>query len=168
LTPELIRQSGKKKRDNFSIYVNGYDSKTGNEYMLDLDHGKYTIDEQVDLIVKLCKDWRVDTLGIESNAYQAGLAQLVRAKLQKEGAPTRIKEIITDKDKIRRARIHSVAFEGGFIKLRTDHPKSAKIRQEIEEFPFGEHDDTFDSLMLARECRVAQKPRAFHNKPVGF
>lgn len=158
----------KESSDNFSMYVNGFDKITSTEYMLDLVHGKFTIDEQVLEIVRLCREWQIETLGIESNAYQAGLAQLVKKALQKEGLTTRVKEIHTDKDKIRRARIHSVAFEGGFIRLRTDHPKYARIKLELEEFPFGEHDDAFDSLMLSRECRIKQKARAFKRKARGF
>lgn len=158
----------KEASDSFSMYVMGLDKATGDELMLDLVYGKYSIDEQVVIIVKLCKEWSIDTLSIESNAYQAGLYQLVKAALQKAGLTTKINKVITDKDKIRRARIHSVAFEGGFVKLRLDHPNYDIIRKDLEEFPFGEHDDAFDSLMLAREGRVHPKPRAFANKLAGF
>lgn len=158
----------KEVNDFFSMYVMGLDRKSADEYMLDLIHGRFTIDEQVEKIVKCCKTWSIDVLGIESNAYQAGLFQLVKRALQKENLRTRIKKIITDKDKIRRARIHSVAFEGGFVKLRSDHPMYSKMREQLEEFPLGEFDDAFDSLMLARECRDKPKPRAFRKKPKGF
>jgi len=158
----------KETNDNFSMYVFGLDEKTGEELQLDLIHGKFTIDEQVEKIVNCCKEWKIDVLSIEANAYQAGLFQLVRNALQKAGLTTKINKVVTDKDKIRRARIHSVAFEGGFIKLRTDHPKYATIKKELEEFPFGENDDAFDSLMLAREGRVKPRARAFTSKPVGM
>ncbi len=158
----------KDSADSFSLYVMGFDRESGEELMLDLIHGKYSIDEQVIKIVNCSKEWSIDTLCIESNAYQAGLYQLVRTAFQKAGITTKINKVITDKDKIRRARIHSVAFEGGFVKLRLDHPNYAIIRKELEEFPFGEHDDAFDSLMLAREGRVHPKPRAFASKPSGF
>ena len=158
----------KETSDNFSMYVMGFDRLTGEELQLDLIHGKFTIDEQVERIVNCCIEWRIEVLGIETVAYQAGLYQLVKKQLQIKGINTRIVAIKTDKDKIRRARIHSTAFEGGFVKLRTDHPKSDIIRREIEEFPFGEHDDSFDSLMLAREVRVKPKSRGFVKKPSGF
>lgn len=158
----------KEQSDNFSMYVFGLDEKTGMEYQLDLIHGKFTIDDQVERIVNCCKLWDIDVLGIESNAYQAGLYQLVRLALQKAGMKTKLRKIITDRDKIRRARIHSVAFEGGFVKLRQDHKNVDIIKKEIEEFPLGEHDDAFDSLMLAREARQKPKPRAFTKKLKGF
>ena len=158
----------KETSDSFSMYVFGLDKISGNEYQLDMIHGKFTIDEQVTRIVNCCKEWKIDVLGIESNAYQAGLFQLVKVALQRAGLSTKIRKIFTDKDKIRRARIHSVAFEGGFVKLRQDHPQVDIIKKEIEEFPLGEHDDAFDSLMLAREARQKPKPRVFRNKLKGF
>lgn len=157
----------KETSDYFAAYVLGL-TREGDELQLDLLHDKLTIDEQVKAIVQLCQDWKADILGIESNAYQAGLYQLVRTALQKAGMVTQIKKIITDKDKIRRARIHSVAFEGGYIKLRTDHPKTEILKTQILEFPMGEHDDALDSLMLARELRIKPKARAFASKPAGF
>lgn len=158
----------KETNDNFSLYVFGLEDVTGDELQLDLIHGKFSIDEQVEKIVNCSKEWKIDVLSIEANAYQAGLYQLVYKAFQKAGLTTKINKIVTDKDKIRRARIHSVAFEGGFIKLRADHPNYAIIKKELEEFPFGENDDAFDSLMLAREGRIKPRPRAFISKPVGM
>lgn len=158
-----------EENDFTAAYVMGFEEDSGNEYMLDLLHGRYSIDKQVDMIVDLCEKWEADILGVESNAYQAGLYQLIKKKMQQEGFhKTSIKKIKTDKDKIRRARIHSSAFEGGYVKLRAGHPKYDKIKKELEEFPLGEFDDAFDSLMLAREAREKKKARAYTTKPKGF
>jgi predicted phage terminase large subunit-like protein len=159
----------KEQSDFFSMYVMGVEKVTNNEYQLDLLRGKFTIDEQVEKIVEMCKTWQVKVLGIESNAYQAGLFQLVRSAMHKAGLSTRIIKIRTDKDKVRRAKIHSVAFEGGFIYLRQDHRDFDIIKAEITEFPLAAHDDSFDSLMLARETKNRpNKARAFANKPLGL
>lgn len=160
----------KETSDSFSFYTYGI-TKSGDELQLDLIHGKFSIDEQVRLIIDGFKKWRHTIIGIESNAYQSGLNQLVRREAQKDPAAFGLKtrRIITDKDKIRRARIHSSAFEGGFVYLRTDHPNNAIIRGQIEEFPLGEHDDAFDSLLLAREARKKATFRASTSaKPKGF
>jgi len=159
----------KEQSDFFSMYIMGVEKETSNEYQLDLLRGKFTIDEQVEKIMGMCKKWQVRVLGIESNAYQAGLFQLVRSALHKAGLSTRIIKIRTDKDKIRRAKIHSVAFEGGFIYLRHDQRGFDIIKTEIVEFPLAAHDDTFDSLMLARETKNRpNKARAFTSKPAGL
>lgn len=155
--------------DFFAMYVMGYEDKTGNEYMLDLLHDKSSDpDTQVKWACDMVQKWDLQVLGIESVQYQKGLVSLVRKELQRRKLYCRVVPIKTDKDKIRRAKIHSVAFEGGFVKLRSDHEKCDIIRTEIEEFPLGEHDDTFDALMLCRETRRKPKARAFANKPAGF
>lgn len=155
--------SEKQSADNFSMYVMGFDRLSSKEYMLDLKHGKYPdINAQVKLICDAVVEWEITLLGIETVAYQKGLAQLVRQELNRRGIYTcRLMEIRTDKDKIRRAKIHASAFESGFVYLRRDHPNYATIRKEIEEFPLGANDDAFDSLMLAREVRQRPKARVF-------
>jgi len=158
--------SEKQTADNFSFYTYAFDKKTGKEYQLDLQIIKtQDINKQVELICDGVEQWGHDALGIETIAYQKGLYQLVKNELQRRGIyQTRIIEIKTDKDKIRRARIHSSAFEGGFVLLRNDHQNFSIIKQEISEFPLSAHDDTFDSLMLAREARQKPTARTFAKK----
>jgi hypothetical protein len=156
----------KEQNDNFSFYTMGFDPESGKEYELELIVGKFTIDEQVRKIIECYKRWKHDIIGIESVAYQEGLNQLVKLAAQKEGLYLRTRALKTDTDKIRRARIHSSGFEGKFIYLRSDHSETGKLRTEIEEFPLGDKDDRFDSLMLAREARQQPKVRAFGHKAI--
>ncbi len=161
--------SEKTAADFFSLYVMGFEQSTGNEYMLDLLHDKSKDpDKQVKWACDMVEEWDLQILAVETVQYQSGLATLIRKELQRRGLYCRVVPIKTDKDKIRRARIHSVAFEGGFVFLRTDHQKCDIIRTEIEEFPLGEHDDAFDALMLAREARKKPKARVFAHKPAGL
>lgn len=159
--------SEKQSADNFSMYIMGFESKTANEYMLDLVHGKIPdINAQVEAIVDKVIEWKITRLGIETVAYQQGLSKLVNQELARRGVYyCRVKEIRTDKDKIRRAKIHSSAFEAGRAYLRSDHPKCAIIKSEIEQFPLGAKDDAFDSLMLARESRASGSGRVFEDNP---
>lgn len=162
--------SEKEKADSYALYIAGLEKDTAREKMFDLKVGKEgDINKQVALICDAVQDWGIEVLGIESVAFQKGLYNLVKTELQKRGVYITIKEIKTDKDKIRRARIHSSAFEGGFIYLRTDHSSYSIIKSEIEEFPLGEHDDTFDALMLSREARAnPRQARVFAKKPSGL
>lgn len=160
--------SENERADNFAVYGFGFDPKTSNEYQLGLIHGKYPdLNEQVTLICDFIEEWKLEVFGIESVAYQKGLYTLVKKEMNRRRVYTcKIVAIKTDKDKIRRARIHSTAFEAGFIHLRSDLGNTSIIRREIEEFPLGEKDDAFDSLMLAREARQKPKARAFSNNPL--
>ena len=162
--------SEKDQADNFSMYVYGFEESTACEYMLDLVWIKEPdIDNQVKLLCDAIQNWKIEKIGIESNAFQSGLATLVKKELNRRGIYfCAVKAIHTDKDKIRRARIHSSAFQAGFIRFRDDHPHLGTLRTEILGFPLEKHDDTFDSLMLARETRQHKKARAFKKKPKGF
>lgn len=159
--------SEKESADNCSLYVAGLEKDTAKEKMLDLIVKKEgDINKQRDFICDKVVEWGVDVLGIESVAYQRGLYNIVKAELNRRGVYIKIMPIQTDKDKIRRARIHSSGFEGGFILLRADHENYSIIKSEIEEFPRGANDDAFDSLMLSREARqTGGGARAFSNKP---
>lgn len=154
--------------DNYALYVMGFDKKDAREYQLDLIHGKEKdINKQVTIICDAIVEWKLDIFGIESVFYQKGLYTLVKQEMNRRAIYNcKIVEIKTDKDKIRRARIHSSAFEAGFVHLRTDHKNYAIIKGEIEEFPRGAHDDAFDALMLTREARAKPKARVHRDNPL--
>lgn len=161
--------SQKETADLFAFYTLGFDPKTGREYELDLIAGRFTIEEQVDIILKGFEKWGHEEIGIETVAYQEGLKQLVRSEAAKRRIlGLRTRGIKTSTDKIRRARIHSVAFEGGFVLLNQEHEETEALKHELLEFPHGAHDDRFDALMLARETMKKPKARAFKKKPRGF
>ena len=126
--------SEKEQADYFAIYIYGFEKSSGNEYQLDLYRDKIgDINKQVNIICDKVQEWHLNTLGIETVAYQKGLYRLVQVELQRRGIYyCKLVEIKTDKDKIRRARIHSSAFEGGFVHLRLDHPNYAIIKRELE------------------------------------
>lgn len=156
--------------DEFVSYIYGFDKVSAAEYMLDcLMMKSNDPDEQAKKICDMIEKWHVTLMGIEAVQYQRGLSKLVQKELQRRGIYyCRIRPINTHKDKILRARIHAVAFEGGFIKLREGHEATEKIRDQILEFPLGDHDDRLDAIMLAREARQKPKARAFAKKPNGL
>lgn len=161
--------SEKTTADYFAIKVIGFD-KAGHIWDLDTARERIgDIDVQVELIIDFAVKWKVDKLKIESVAYQAGLARAVRKKAAERGVHLPIQEVRPDKDKFRRAVIHSANFAGGLVHTRTDHPLADIYISEILDFPMGEHDDVFDAYMHAAEDSV-QRPstRTFARKPSGF
>jgi predicted phage terminase large subunit-like protein len=63
------------------------------------------------------------------------------------------------KDKITRAKpVSAQAQHGNFIIVR--HPGWEQTRQELVDFPYGEHDDFVDAVSRAFAACVAQPPRA--------
>ena len=162
--------SENEKADFFSIYGAGLEKTTAKEKMFECVHTKEeNINKQVELVCDFVIRWKIQVLGIESVAYQKGLYKLVTVELNKRGYYLKCVEIKTDKDKIRRAKIHSSAFEGGFILLNKDDNNYNVLYNEITEFPSAKKDDAFDSLMLSRESRqINNRPKVFAKKPSVF
>ncbi len=161
--------SEKTTADYFAIFVLGVD-RAGHIWMLDVFRIRTgDIDVQVNRIIDYALQWQVDKLKVESVAYQAGLARAVRKRAAERGTHLPVQEVKPDKDKFRRAVIHSANFAGGLVHLRTDHPLFDTLVAEILDFPMGEHDDMFDAYMHAAEDLV-QRPstRTFARKPKGL
>lgn len=161
--------SEKTTADYFALVVIGVD-KRGEIWVLDIFRDRIPdIDDQVSKIIQYATEWKPDKIKVEAVAYQAGLARSVQRKGAESGAHLPIFKVVPDKDKFRRAVIHSANFAGGLVHLRTDHPMFDAFVKEITDFPVGEHDDMFDAFMHACEDLVKRyKTRTFANKPSGF
>jgi predicted phage terminase large subunit-like protein len=161
--------SEKTTADYFAIVVIGIDHD-GNIWILDMFRDRIgDIDVQVSKIIEMAKHWKPDKLKVESVAYQAGLSRAVRNAAAKAGTHLPIFEVRPDKDKFRRAVIHSANFAGSLVHTRQDHPLFDAFVEEILNFPVGEHDDMFDAYMHAAEDSVQKKTvRVFSRKAAGF
>lgn len=161
--------SEKTTADYFAIVVIGIDHQ-GHIWELDKFRDRIgDIDRQIDLAIDYGVQWKVDKLKVESVAYQAGLARAIRKRAAERGVHLPVLEVKPDRDKFRRAVIHSANFAGGLVHLREDHPLFDAFVAEILNFPMAEHDDMFDAYMHAAEDLV-QRPsvRTFARKPQGF
>ncbi len=161
--------SEKTTADYFAIFVIGIDKK-GEIWMLDAFQDRIgDIDKQIDISIEMGVKWKVDKLKVESVAFQAGLARAIRRKAAERGTHMPVQEVVPDKDKYRRAVIHSANFAGGLVHLRTDHPLFDTIVKQFLDFPMGEHDDILDAYMHAAEDLVQKSvTRTFTRKPHGF
>lgn len=161
--------SEKTTADYFAIFVLGFD-KQGEIWELDKFRDRIgDIDVQVAKVIEMAQHWKPDRLKVESVAYQAGLARAIKRAAAAAGAHLPVFEVKPDKDKFRRAVIHSANFAGGLVHLRTDHPLFDALVKELLDFPVGEHDDMFDAYMHAAEDHVKRPSvRTFRNKPQGF
>lgn len=161
--------SEKTTADYFALFVIGID-RAGHIWELDAFKDRIgDIDRQIEVAIEYGLQWKPDRLKVESVAYQAGLARAIRRKAAERGLHLPVFEVKPDKDKFRRAVIHSANFAGGLVHLRKDHPLFEAIIEEFLNFPVGEHDDVLDAYMHAAEDLV-QRPsvRTFKKKPTGW
>lgn len=161
--------SEKTSADYWALQVWGFDKK-GEQWQLDM-HRMREKDpkKQVQVIIDYYLKWKPHKIKIEAVAYQAGLATLVQKEAAERGTYLPIFTVVPDKDKRRRAIIHSANFSGGLVHLMTDHPLAEVFRSEILSFPLGSHDDMLDAYMnCAEEFVMRRTGRVFSQKPAGF
>lgn len=162
--------SEKTTADYFAMFVLGVDKDTGDIYELDVFRDRIgEINDQVQRVLEFNRLWKPDQIRVEAVAYQAGLGKAVQRAALKAGELAPVRQVVPDKDKFRRAVIHSANFAGGLVHLRRDHPLFDALVAEIMEFPKGKHDDMLDAYMHAAEQLVMRlKTRAFTRKPAGL
>lgn len=106
---------------------------------------------QVDVVLESYETWRPDKVRIEAVAYQAGLVKLIKSTAAKRGMYVPLKGFKPLTSKVRRASVQAAAFSGGMVHVRGDHPLYQAFKDELAEFPQGEHDDMFDAYLSAAE-----------------
>jgi predicted phage terminase large subunit-like protein len=161
--------SEKETADYFAMITVGID-KQGHIWIL--DYFKERISDplkQVQVIIDNNIRWKNDRVKVEVVAYQQGLYNMVQRIAAQQQAYVPLSPFRPDKDKVRRARIHSANFAGKLIHIREDHPLAQDFIAELLQFPLGEHDDMLDAFMNASEETVRKsRPRVFSSKPAGF
>lgn len=112
---------------------------------------------QVDAVIDNHMLWLHDKIRVEAVAYQSGLVKLIKRAAAARGIYLPIRPFRPMVSKVRRANIHAANFSGGLVHLREDHPLYNAFRDEITEFPQGEHDDMFDSYMAAADVSLKRR-----------
>ena len=161
--------SEKETADYFTMTTIGISKEDGHIYILDYYRERISDPmKQVQVILDKYLEWGHDQIKVETVAYQQALYNLLRAEGAKRHIYPPIKAVRPDKDKVRRARVHSSNFSGKLVHLRQDHQLFMAFRNELLEFPLGDHDDMLDSYMYATDETIKPRGRVFKNKPSIF
>ena len=131
--------SQKETADYFAVCTIGLDPDN-NIYVLDVYRGRHTFQQQVEIIKTKNQLWQPLRIGVESNAYQQALAQVLKTEMLP------VSEIKTTKDKVTRAQLTSALFENKKVFLK---PTMNDFIEELLLFPDSEHDDQFDAFDFA-------------------
>jgi predicted phage terminase large subunit-like protein len=137
--------SQKETADYFVICVIGLDPDN-NIYVLDIYRARLSFKQQIAAIQRFNEKWKPISIGVESNAYQRAMVDVLEDMLLP------VHEITTRTDKVTRAQIRSANFENGKVFIRKD---MTDFIDELVLFPDSEHDDMFDAFDFA--CEVATK-----------
>lgn len=146
-----LAAGSKESHSKFAYVVLGIPKGEKDAYVLAARKMSIQFPEQVRTIKGLCKAFHPTMVGIESNAYQQSMIQVLR--VDPETARLPIKGIHTQGDKQRRIRGLAVLFEIGAIRMPDN---LADLEEELLHFPLGA-DDLLDALWLALESVQIQR-----------
>lgn len=93
------------------------------------------------------KEYHVQTLYVEANAFQTFFAKAVLQAIRKAGLSTRVHKVKQYRNKIERIDAIEPLLTGGQVLLRTDWDRVYPLLlAQLGDFPNGEHDDGPDCL----------------------
>lgn len=113
--------------------------KDENVYIYRLGNSKLSFKESVAEIIRWDNEEEPNAIGIETQAFQKALAEVL------VGLP--IVEFVRDNDKLRRTIAVSRHFEAGKVFIVRGISNSGLLRDQLIEFPFGTHDDLVDVVV---------------------
>jgi len=140
-----------ERNDYCTIAVIAHHRETGNYFLLDMIHGRFTYNQRILKVAGAWNLWNPRVIGMEENGAQIEFSSRVR-----ETYPyMRIRGLKTSTDKVSRAWSRS-----GLVENRKVHVRKGQggFVSELCMMPDGEHDDQFDAWDFALE--VAGVPRS--------
>jgi predicted phage terminase large subunit-like protein len=140
-----------ESHSKFAYVVLGIPKGDKDAYVLAAHKDSIQFPEQVKTIKWLCKFYEPTEVGIEANAYQQSMLQVLRVDEETSRLP--IKGITTQGDKQRRIRGLALLFENRALRLPESLPE---LEEELLHFPLG-NDDLLDALWLAMEVLRKKK-----------
>lgn len=100
-------------------------------------------DELMKAIEQVNKFHKPDVILVENKASGQSILQ----ELQRQGFP--VLAYTPDRDKIARANASQPIFSAGRVWMKKDQRFAQEVIDELESFPYGEHDDVVDSVTQA-------------------
>ncbi|MFH1723795.1 MAG: hypothetical protein ABII00_04135 [Elusimicrobiota bacterium] len=146
-----LAAGSKESHSRFAYVVVGIPRGDKDAYILDAYRAHIKFPEQVKTIKRICARYKPTITGIEANAYQQSMIQVLRVDPETSRLP--IRGIFTSGDKQRRIRGLAPLFENGALRLPDN---LLDLEEELLHFPMGS-DDLLDALWLAMQSVHEQR-----------
>lgn len=147
-----IKQS--EEADCFAIVVLALNPANGFIYCIDFLEKKLTFTQQVNKVLEFAARYNPRRIGIETNAYQDALVQVLKERPEGRGLP--IMSINTQVDKITRANKLSARFEARQVRFLKGEAHRLII-DHLVLFPGGDYKDLFDAFDFAVTASQGKK-----------
>jgi predicted phage terminase large subunit-like protein len=161
---------GKSNRSDYNaIVIIGRERRSGVIYILHTWAEKCPAHKAMEKAVEIIKEYRPRTFAVETVQAQVDLFRQLQEKLIKDKVYfTKLKPVTTNRSHGKKEdRIEQMEplFENGIIR---PHKTQRLLLEQLEMFPFGDHDDLPDVLQMALDLCSLQTRKSWHKKPKGL
>jgi predicted phage terminase large subunit-like protein len=161
---------GKSNRSDYNaIVIIGRERRSGVIYILHTWAEKCPVHKALEKAVEIIKEYRPRTFAVETVQAQVDVFRQLQEKLIKDKVYfTKLKPITTNRSHGKKEdRIEQMEplFENGVIR---PHKTQRLLLEQLEMFPFGDHDDLPDVLQMALDLCSLQTRKSWHKKPKGL
>lgn len=143
--------SEKETADYTCIVTVARDRETGKLYVIEPTRIRGNVQQQMDLVFNMFAKYKWSIFGVESVAYQKAFFQWLNEESRKRGVYIPTREILLDKDKVRRALEISPHVDNGTILFNNSYQE---FMAEIMQFPKATHDDYVDAFVGAAKLAL--------------
>lgn len=161
---------GKNNRSDYNaIVIIGRERTTGVLYVLHTWAEKCPAHKAMEKAVEIIKEYKPRVFAVETVQAQFDLYRQLQEKLIKERVYfTKLKPITTNRShgkKEERVEQMEPLFENGIIR---PHKSQRMLLEQLELFPFADHDDIPDALQMAVSLCSFQTRKSWARKPAGL
>lgn len=161
---------GRSNRSDYNaIVILGRERRTGVLYILHTWAEKCPAHKAMEKALEIIKEYRPKTFAVETVQGQFDLYRQLREAMQKKRMYfTRLKPITTNRShgkKEERIEQMEPLFENGVIR---PHKTQRLLLEQLELFPFADHDDLPDALQMTLDLCSLQSRKSWTKKPKGL
>jgi predicted phage terminase large subunit-like protein len=161
---------GKSNRSDYNaVVILGRERRTGVLYVLHTWAEKCPAHKGMEKALEIIKEYQPRVFAVETVQGQFDLYRQLREAMQRERVYfTKLKPITTNRShgkKEERIEQMEPLFENGVIR---PHQTQRLLLEQLEMFPFGDHDDLPDALQMALDLCSLQTRKSWHKKPTGL
>jgi predicted phage terminase large subunit-like protein len=161
---------GRSNRSDYNaIIILGRERRTGVMYVVHAWAEKCPAHIAMKKAVEIIKEYRPRVFAVETVQAQIDLYRQLQEKLMKDRCYfTRLKPVTTNRShgkKEERIEQLEPLFENGVIR---PHKTQRLLIEQLEMFPFGDHDDLPDVLQMATDLCSLQTRKSWARKPKGL
>ncbi|MGG3561662.1 phage terminase large subunit [Neobacillus rhizosphaerae] len=161
---------GKSNRSDYNaVVILGRERRTGVLYVLHTWAEKCPAHKAMEKALEIIKEYQPRVFAVETVQGQFDLYRQLREQMMKDRVyMTKLKPITTNRShgkKEERIEQMEPLFENGVIR---PHQAQRLLLEQLEMFPFGDHDDLPDALQMALDLCSLQTRKSWARKPAGL